>query len=672
MRDPDPSLLSPLPPDSFDRNDDPFGLAGTIINGKVRVDELVGEGGFAVVYRGFHLTFGQPVAVKCLKLPMGLDEAMTATFSQKLHEEGRMLFLLSQHTSIVRVLDIGELETGRARVPYLELEWLDGTNLDAMMARRRGEGLGPLTETEVLSLLRPAVDAIALAHRLGIAHRDLKPSNLILANTVQGEVLKVLDFGVAKVMQEGEAWADKTTHTASGFHAFSPRYGAPEQFRARMFGATGPWTDVHSLGLLMTELVAGRPAMIGNEFADYYDQSMSSLRPTPRSCGAAVSDGFEALCNRCLAREPELRFQDASELMAAMDALEMGVHAWMTPRVPHTATSASVERFENLSELADTAVVTSQRIPLTDPPVAYPIVPDRRTTRRWPFYLAGVVALATLGFAAWQWPSPQTVPPPASAKPEETIDRMARVPEGTFLMGAEGRATDQRPEHEIFVSAFDLDITEVTVEAFARCVDAGQCVPSDTVHLTGVPESEKETWNGFCNWGAPGRERHPMNCVDWHQARAFCTWAGKRLPSEPEWEYAASGGEEERSHPWGDTPMSQVSFNGCGRECVEMARGLGWIWELQCPPDPWPTTAPVGSFPSSAGRWGHQDLTGNVWEWTATPYAQYGAATPDPGKTLVARGGGWASRYAGIFLTTYRAKFPPEYRAQDVGFRCAR
>jgi eukaryotic-like serine/threonine-protein kinase len=660
--------------------DDVFELLGTTINGKVRVDECVGEGGFAVVYRGFHLAFEQPVAVKCLKLPMALDQEMCATFSQKLQEEGKLLFLLSQHASIVRVLDIGELETTRARVPYLELEWLDGINLDAMMSRRINDGLPPLTGSEVLSLLRPAVDAIALAHRLGIAHRDLKPSNLVLANTVQGEVLKVLDFGIAKVMQEGEAGADKNTHTSSGFHAFSPRYGAPEQFRSRLFGATGPWTDVHALGLMMTELVTGRPAMFGDDYADFYDQSLAQTRPTPRACGAAVSDGFEALCRRCLAREPELRFQDASELLSAMDALEMGLHSSMTPRVssipPAAAPGPVPPTNPSLSELADTEIIPSWRVPLSDPPGAYQPLPvhyvatEKPVATRWPLTAAGLVLIAaSIGVAYWQWPTQQR------AATNQTIGSMALVPGGTFRMGSDGSAPNQRPEHDVSVGTFDLDRTEVTVEAYAQCVSEGKCEATSTVHLTGVPESEKETWDGFCNWGKPGRERHPMNCVDWNQAQAFCAWAGKRLPSEPEWEFAACGGKEDRIHPWGNTPPSQVSFNGCGQECVTMALENGWIWKpLHDTVDPWPTTAPVGSFPESAGRWGHQDLTGNVWEWTATPYCTYGDAGPEAceSELKAARGGGWASRYAGIFLSSFRTKFPPEYRAQDVGFRCAR
>lgn len=653
-------------------DDDVFALVGSVINGKISVAECVGEGGFAVVYRGYHLAFEQPVAIKCLKLPPMFDAETRSAFTRKLLEEGKMLYRLSQHTSVVRVLDIDEVETARARVPYLELEWLDGINLDAMVCNRVNDGLPPLTESEVLALLRPAVDAIALAHRLGIAHRDVKPSNLMLANTVQGEVLKVLDFGIAKIVEEGEAGSGKATYTSSGWHAFSPRYGAPEQFHSRRFGATGPWTDVHGLGLIMTELLTGRPALVGSDHADFYEQAVADSRPTPRACGATVSDGFEALCARCLAREPEARFRDADELLAAMDALQMGLHSKLMARTSSVPSSseARFDRPASQSELADTEILRPTRVMHSDPPVAYEPRPayttvgDKSLLSRWPLFAAGLVlTAAVVGVVSW----PSLAPEPSGA--------VARVPGGVFLMGSDESAADQRPEHAASVGPFDLDRTEVTVQAFARCVDAGACVATDDVHLTHVPASEKAAWDSFCNWGRPERELHPMNCVDWNQAQAFCAWAGKRLPTEAEWEFAASGGGEERSHPWGDAPLGDVAFNGCGPECVAMAADHGWSWKpLRHRRDPWPTTAPVGSFPESAGRWDHQDLAGNVWEWTASPYHAYGDADSEEVDLdlKVARGGGWASRYPGIFLSTFRTKFPPDYRAQDVGFRCAR
>lgn len=166
-----------------------------------------------------------------------------------------------------------------------------------------------------------------------------------------------------------------------------------------------------------------------------------------------------------------------------------------------------------------------------------------------------------------------------------------------------------------------------------------------------------------------------MNCVDWNQAHAYCAWAGKRLPTEREWEFAARGGGENRIHAWGDAKPLTSQFNGCGEECARMALTHGWKWKpLHDDDDGFPSTAPVGSFPGSKGRWGHQDLAGNVWEWTASPFCSYGAEGPENcSKTnIAARGGGWASRYVGIFRATFRAKYPKEYRSQDVGFRCAR
>jgi formylglycine-generating enzyme required for sulfatase activity/serine/threonine protein kinase len=654
--------------------DDVFGLVGRTVDEKVRVDDCIGEGGFAVVYRGFHLAFEQPVALKCLKVPSHFDSEAQAAFLAKFREEGKMLFRLSQHASIVRVFDLGDVETARGdRIPYLVLEWLDGEELDALLKRRNGEGLPAFNEKEALTLVRPAVDAIALAHRLGIAHRDLKPSNLLLANTVQGQLMKVLDFGIAKAMQEGETTAQRSTRTSSGFHAFSPQYGAPEQFRSKRFGATGPWTDVHAIGLILTEIVLGRPAMVGEEHGDFYELAVSESRPTPRSLGAQVSDAFETLCRRCLARDSSDRFQDAEALLAAMDAVEMGVRDWIesAPALPppapvFSATAPTVAASEVIPpvETVPTAAVAWGGVPS--------LRPARSAGSRPRWLLAGggalLVALAA-GVSLFGW----YLPARHQAQREQTLGVMQPVPGGAFRMGADGAAPDQRPPHDVSVAAFALDTTEVTVEAFRLCVDAGACQPSDAVHL--VSDPDQTTWSTHCNWGQPGRERHPMNCVDWNQAQAFCAWAGKRLPTEQEWEYAARGGEEQRVHPWGDAKPAGERLNACDAECARMALTHGWKWKpMHDGEDGWPSTSPVGSFAEGQGRWGHLDLAGNVWEWTSSPFCAYGTKDGDSCSkvNMAARGGGWASRYPGIFRASFRAKFPREYRAQDVGFRCAR
>ena len=302
--------------------EDVFHLCNTTIDGRYRVDAVVGEGGFGIVYRGFHLRFNHPVAIKCLKVPPHFTPEAHQLFFHRFREEGAMLSKLSTHPSIIRVFDFGVTPSPAGfDVPFLVLEWLQGKGFDEWLVERAG---APLREPEVLMVLRSAVDALAVAHSEGIAHRDIKPANLMLVASKRGQLAKVLDFGVAKAMQEGESATQRVTRTSSGFNAFSPQFGAPEQFWAKKFGPTGPWTDVHALGLIMVQLTTGRPAYDGSEPGDFFAAATGDQRPTPRTRGATVSDAFEALCARALASMPAHRFQDARELLEAMDAAAGG------------------------------------------------------------------------------------------------------------------------------------------------------------------------------------------------------------------------------------------------------------------------------------------------------------------------------------------------------------
>ncbi len=219
---------------------------------------------------------------------------------------------------------------------------------------------------------------------------------------------------------------------------------------------------------------------------------------------------------------------------------------------------------------------------------------------------------------------------------------MVSIPAGAFLMGnpdGEGDP-DEHPQHRVSVAAFAMDVTEVTVAAYARCVSAGACAAAGS--------------GQYCNAADPGRANHPVNCVDWSQATAYCGWAGKRLPTEEEWEYAARG-TDGRKYPWGNAPPgASLCWSGEGNDLGRPNRR---------------STCPVGSYP--AGVFGLKDMAGNVWEWTSSGYSDgYDKGRVDGRR--VHRGGGWNDNYPSNVRSPDRGAGTPTYRYYNLGFRCAR
>jgi formylglycine-generating enzyme required for sulfatase activity len=248
-------------------------------------------------------------------------------------------------------------------------------------------------------------------------------------------------------------------------------------------------------------------------------------------------------------------------------------------------------------------------------------------------------------------------------------DAMVRIPAGRFAMGSPDGAgdDDEHPQHLVTVSAFCLDRTEVTVRAYEACVAAKRCTP---------PHREISP---YCNRpDRPELANHPVNCVDWNQAVAYCRSLGRRLPSEAEWEFAARGSDK-RTYPWGDQPPDARRLNACGRECVAFGRRvLGRDWPaLYDGDDGWVTTSPVGSFPAGASVFGALDMAGNVWEWTADWYGPYTtSAAADPhgaatGAARVTRGNGWHAHRAVDLRAAVRSPGDPSVPNNSTGLRCA-
>jgi eukaryotic-like serine/threonine-protein kinase len=299
---------------------DPFGIVGTVVEGRYRVERVAGQGGFGVVYRAQHLGFAAPIALKVLKLPEHWTRERRDARLASFQREGRMLFELSAlHPSIVRAFETGTIDTpDGARAPYLALEWLDGVSLDEELKHRRKHALAPMTLGEVLKLLDAPAEGLARAHARSVVHRDVKPGNLFVSVRDGEPTLKILDFGIAKIVDEA---ADTTTQyavTSGATASFTPMYAAPEQWLERL-GATGAWTDVHALALVCVELLTGALPLKGHEPAQFMAACLDpSERPTPRNRGFVLHPNVEAVFARGVTIDPRERYRDVGAFWRAL------------------------------------------------------------------------------------------------------------------------------------------------------------------------------------------------------------------------------------------------------------------------------------------------------------------------------------------------------------------
>ena len=523
---------------------DPFGWVGATVDGKYRVDEMVGEGGFGIVYRGNHLGFGEKVAIKCLRVPPTLAEEERERFFESFLAEGRLLHRLSRSTAgITQALDVGgAVSPNGVWTPYLVLEWLEGKPLENELEERRKRGEGGRSLIEALDLLDPVGRALALAHEQGVAHRDVKPANLFIAEVGGRTMVKVLDFGIAKVLTDTASLTKAYEATGRSLQAFTPRYGAPEQF-SRRYGATGPWTDVFALALVFVEVVCGHSVLEGDDAAQLFVSAADrSHRPTLRANGVDVPDEVEQVIATALEVDLKERYRSAGEFWEALVGAAQRSAGYRPPKLSMTGLPGR----GSLPSLGELLSAPSQPFvapePASDPAAAEPPGTDREKETA---SLSG-----NKPDGGTQLASSTRVPldseqglPRMSIGPTPTPKRFAiGVAVSTLafaLVATVGYYISRTPHaasHASAASSHSAKAGATTAPSGSGAVQVASPPPFPAREVPAGKVPESNIWlNHFHMMRLPKDSGHTL--IEAHQR---CAAAGMELCSEPQWARACS------------------------------------------------------------------------------------------------------------------------------------
>lgn len=271
-----------------ERSRDP--LVGTVVNGKFLVEKAIARGGMGRIYLGRQRPLDRPVALKIVKDDSGEEESR---FIERFVLEASILAKL-QHPNVVTIFDYGRIEGAAVETYFIAMEYLAGQTLSDRLRAR-----GALPTADALVLFRQMARGLREAHARGILHRDLKPSNILLVPDADGELVKIVDFGIGKIERGGEDL------TRDGVLVGTPKYMAPEQFE----GASSPATDVHALGTIFYQMVTGAlPFSGGSTLELMYSKLHAAITPMHEANPACdASPRVEHLVHGMLARRPEER-----------------------------------------------------------------------------------------------------------------------------------------------------------------------------------------------------------------------------------------------------------------------------------------------------------------------------------------------------------------------------
>lgn len=653
--------------------------ANSILQSRYRVIRELGHGGMGTVYEALDQRVNCIVALKETK-PGNNDEARRA-----FQREASLLGNL-RHSALPKVMDYFSEDNG----DFLIMEFIPGYDL-AELLKLRGN---PFPQAQAMRWAEDLLRVLEYLHsqQPPILHRDIKPSNLKL--TKEGEIF-LLDFGLAK----GSLGQMPTLATSRSVRGYTPVYASLEQIHGH---GTDARSDIYSFGATLYHLLAGvAPIDAPARFYAVEDDKPDPLVPI-RELTPEVSEGVAQVIHQAMSISRKHRPRNAAEMRRALrnaahddgQSITEDEYDWTESSnrerggdkrnttggstVPSEETSGPEEgattnpeapRRDSRNERDQQTTPTIRTISAQPPDrfiratdgsastVSDSTVTSGPRSKRVVLLVAAVVAVAVVGaIVLWllrpggtRSSSASTQTQEVTAQEERSENRsqgaghphpagMVYVPGGAFTMGRDDGDDAERPTHQVTVKAFFIDTHEVTNEDYEKFVKATNRRAPPTWKRGSFP---------------PGAERKPVTGVTWDDANDYARWAGKRLPTEEEWEFAARGSEG-RLYPWGnDWRQDSANANGAAQSMADVAAHNG--------------TSPFGTY----------DMVGNAWEWTASNFKAYpGRGLPGnqpTGDLRVIRGGCYESTkdYA---TTTYRAGWPARGAStyDQTGFRCAK